>query len=76
MTVTFKETYLQELYVSGKTCDKKHRFQPQIITKYVKVVNLMKLQENVLGLTKYGMAERNESFMEKLRNIRHIAAVF
>ena len=54
MTVTFEETYLQELYVSGKTSDKKHRFQPQIITKYVKVVNLMKLQENVLGLTKYG----------------------
>lgn len=54
MTVTFEETYLQELYVSGKTSDKKHRFQPQIITKYVKVVNLMKLQKNVIGLTKYG----------------------
>ena len=54
MIVTFEHTYLQELYVSGKAHDKKHRFQPQIISKYVKVINLMKQQENVLGLTKYG----------------------
>jgi proteic killer suppression protein len=32
----------------------KHRFQPQIVSKYVKVVNLMRQQENVLGLAKYG----------------------
>ena len=54
MIVTFEETYLQELYLNGKATDKKHRFQPQIVAKYVKVVNLMKQQENVLGLTKYG----------------------
>lgn len=54
MIVTFEETYLQELYLNGKAIDKKHRFQPQIVAKYVKVVNLMKQQENVLGLTKYG----------------------
>ena len=54
MIVTFAETYLQELYVKGKALDKKHRFQPQIISKFVKVINLMKQQENVLGLTKYG----------------------
>ena len=44
----------QELYADGKVSDKKHRFQPQIVSKYVKVVNLMKQQENVLGLMKYG----------------------
>ena len=54
MIVTFEEDYLWELYVEGKTSDKKHRYQPQIIRKYVNVVNLMKQQENVLGLTKYG----------------------
>ena len=54
MIVTFGEKYLQELYVEGKANDKKHRFQPQIVSKYVKVVNLMKQQENVLGLVKYG----------------------
>ena len=54
MIVTFGETYLQELYSVGKTKDKKHRFQPQIISKYIKVINLMKQQDSVLGLTKYG----------------------
>ena len=54
MIVTFEQTYLQELYTKGKTSDKKHRFQPQIISKYIKVVNLMKQQENVFGLAKYG----------------------
>lgn len=54
MVITFEKKYLEELYTQGKANDKKHRFQPQIIDKYVKVVNLMKHQENVLGLTKYG----------------------
>lgn len=54
MIVTFEKTYLEELYTQGKANDKKHRFQPNIIDKFVKVVNLMKQQENVLGLTKYG----------------------
>ena len=54
MIVTFGQNYLQELYVDGKAKDKKHRYQPQIVSKYVRVVNLMKQQENVLGLSKYG----------------------
>lgn len=54
MIITFEELYLEELYTQGKAHDKKHRFQPQIVDKYIKVVNLMKQQENVLGLAKYG----------------------
>ena len=54
MIVTFEQTYLQELFTEGKTSDKHHRFQPEIVSKYVKVVNLMKQLENVLGLAKYG----------------------
>lgn len=54
MIVTFEQEYLQELYTNGQAKDKKHRFQPQVVHKYIKVVNLMKQQENVLGLTKYG----------------------
>jgi proteic killer suppression protein len=34
MIVTFEETYLKELYENGKTSDKKHRFQPDIIKRY------------------------------------------
>ena len=54
MIVTFGQTYLRELYVDGKASDKKHRYQPQVVSKYVRVVNLMKQQENVLSLIKYG----------------------
>jgi proteic killer suppression protein len=34
MIVKFEEPYLQELYETGKTTSKKHRFQPEIIRKY------------------------------------------
>lgn len=54
MVITFEQQYLKELYTLGKANDKKHRFQPHIVDKFIKVVNLMKQQENVLGLTKYG----------------------
>ncbi|MBE6331920.1 MAG: addiction module killer protein [Bacteroidales bacterium] len=67
MIVTFDQKYLQELYVDGKSSDKKHRFQPQIIAKYVKVINLMKQQENVLGLAKYGSLH-----YEKLRGDKDV----
>jgi proteic killer suppression protein len=54
MIVTFEEEYLRELYEYGQTSDKKHRFQPQIIRKYTRVVDLMIAETNVMGLTKYG----------------------
>ena len=34
MIVTFEEKYLQELYETGKTTNKKYRFQPEIVRKY------------------------------------------
>ena len=33
--------------------DKKHRFQPQIIRKYIRVIDLMRETSNVLGLMQY-----------------------
>jgi proteic killer suppression protein len=33
MIVTFEQEYLRELYEEGKASDKKHRFQPQIVSK-------------------------------------------
>lgn len=54
MIVTFEEDYLKELYEEGKTSDKRHRYQPQIIKKYTRVVDLMMEQPNVLGLARYG----------------------
>ena len=34
MEINFEKEYLRELYEDGKTSDKKHRFQPQIVAKY------------------------------------------
>ena len=41
MEVEFQEKYLWELYETGKTSDKKHRFQPQIINGYLKCVKAL-----------------------------------
>ena len=54
MIVTFEKDYLRELYENGQARDKKHRFQPQIVKKYTRVVDLMMEQSNVLDLARYG----------------------
>lgn len=54
MIVTFTQTYLRELYTDGKASDKKHRYQPDIVKKYVKVIKLLLQEKDVQGLTKYG----------------------
>lgn len=34
MEIHFDKEYLRQLYETGKTSDKKHRFQPQIVARY------------------------------------------
>ena len=41
MTIKFEQEYLSELYYEGKSHDKKHRFQPQIVKKYIRIIDLM-----------------------------------
>lgn len=41
MKIKFEKEYLRELYETGKTKDKKHRFQPQIINAYAKCVKAL-----------------------------------
>ena len=41
MEIKFEKDYLEELYLKGKTSDKKHRFQPPIVTKYRKTIDLL-----------------------------------
>lgn len=41
MFITFEETYLQELYEKGKTSDKKHRYQPDIVRRYQKCIDYL-----------------------------------
>ena len=52
MNINFKKTYLCDLYTTG-VADKKHRFQPQIVRKYIRVIDLMREVDDVLALTKY-----------------------
>ncbi|MDR2449677.1 MAG: type II toxin-antitoxin system RelE/ParE family toxin [Prevotellaceae bacterium] len=34
MEIVFEKEYLSELYYKGKTSDKKHRFQPEVVKRY------------------------------------------
>ena len=41
MQVVFQKEYLSELYYTGKSSDKKHRFQPDIVKRYTHVINTL-----------------------------------
>lgn len=41
MDVEFEKEYLSELYLRGKTSDKKYRFQPPIVNGYLKCVKAL-----------------------------------
>ncbi|MDR2652428.1 MAG: type II toxin-antitoxin system RelE/ParE family toxin [Prevotellaceae bacterium] len=41
MIVTFEKEYLRDLYKTGNTTDKKHRFQPEIIRKYKYCIDIL-----------------------------------
>ena len=41
MEIEYNQTYLKELYETGKCSDKKHRFQPQIVKLYQRRVDTL-----------------------------------
>ena len=47
MIVTFDKEYLEELYTKGKSNDKKHRFQPEVIKQYKKRIDTLKSAKRV-----------------------------
>ena len=53
MEIKFDETYLEELYHTGKTADKKYRFQPQIVKKYRKTIDILESVTGVEDLFRY-----------------------
>ena len=53
MEITFDKAYLKELYETGKTDDKKHRFQPQTVPKYRKTIDLLESVSVVEDLYRY-----------------------
>ena len=52
MEIIFNEKYLQEMYLTGQT-DKKHRYQPQVVRKYIRVIDIMIDAPDVQGLLRY-----------------------
>ena len=53
MNVEFEKQYLAELYEKGKTSDKKHRFQPQVINGYLKCVKALLNASRIEDLFQY-----------------------
>lgn len=47
MFVEFDKEYLRELFEQGRTDDKKHRYQPEVIRGYQKCVMFLKRAENI-----------------------------
>ena len=50
MQLKFEEDYLRDLYSMGKTKDKHHRFQPQVVRGYQKALNLLKMANRIEDL--------------------------
>lgn len=42
MIVVFEKKYLKELYETGSSPDKKHRFQPSIVRRYKERIDVLK----------------------------------
>lgn len=46
MEINFEKDYLNELYENGKTRSKKHRFQPNVIKKYIQTIDKLRAAKN------------------------------
>ena len=53
MEIKFEKDYLRELFYDGVASDKKHRYQPDIVRRYVRVVNILDSVEKVTDLFRY-----------------------
>ena len=53
MIITFEKEYLRELYEKEKTTDKKYRFQPSIVSKYIRCIDLLIGAPNLEALYKF-----------------------
>ena len=50
MYIEFDKDYLQELFENGKSSDKKHRYQPEIVRGYQKAVYALLYANSVTDL--------------------------
>lgn len=72
MEITFEKEFLSDLYYLGKTSDKKHRFQPPVIRKYIRVIDVLRASnriEDLFGLhgLHYEMLVGDKAGIESVR---------
>ena len=53
MEITFEKEYLRELFYDGKASDKHHRYQPEIVRRYIRVVNILDSVDKPTDLFRY-----------------------
>ena len=53
MDIKFEKDYLRELFYDGVTSDKHHRFQPDVVKRYVRVINILDSVEKAVDLFRY-----------------------
>jgi len=53
MVIKFEKEYLEELYTTGKCSDKKHRFQPQVVKKYMMRIDTLTDASSIEALFTY-----------------------
>lgn len=53
MIVVFEQIYLRELFETGATSDKKHRFQPDIVRRYQKRIEMLQAAPSAETLYKF-----------------------
>ena len=53
MEIKFEKDYLRELFYDGVASDKQHRYQPDIVRRYVRVVNILDSVDKVTDLFRY-----------------------
>ena len=50
MEIVFEKQYLSELYYKGKCSDKQHRYQPDIVKRYIRAIDILESVERVEDL--------------------------
>jgi len=72
MKIEFEKEYLRELFENGKTSDRKHRFQKQLINQYIKTVNILRQAPDTDFLYKF----KSLHYERKEGNLKGIEAVY
>ena len=72
MKIEFEKDYLRELYENGKTSDRKHRFQKQVINQYIKTVGILRQAPDTEFLYKF----KSLHYERKEGNLKCIEAVY